>query len=69
MYWWRAVFKYGNEECWVDGIINHRTLEDAETEAREIDNSIGIEDYARAKGVDLSKWKFNAIYVVRYVDQ
>ena len=69
MYWWRAVFVCGNEECHVDGVIKHFTAEDAEADAWDVENSIGLINYARSKGVDLTRWEFSAVYVMRSANQ
>lgn len=69
MFWWRAVFTDGKSERYIESIFAFYRLEDAETNAREIDNSIGMEDYARSKGIDLCKWKLTGVYIVTTRDQ
>ena len=64
MFWWRAIFTDGKCECYIESIFAFYRIEDAETNAREIDNSIGMEDYARGKGLDLTKWKLTGVFIV-----
>ena len=69
MYWWRAMFTDGKSEYYIESIFAFYRIEDAEMNAKEIDNSIGMEDYARGKGVDLSKWKLTGVYIVTNLSQ
>ena len=69
MFWWRAIFTDGKCQCYIESIFAFYTVEDAEHDAKEIDNSIGMEDYARAKGVNLGKFKLEGVYIVTSRDQ
>lgn len=59
----------GTKSNFVDGVLRHFTEDEAEDEARSIGDSIGIENYARAKGIDLSKWKLVGVYLITHTKQ
>lgn len=64
-YFWRALFVYGKKMLWLDGVFVHTVAKYAEEEADIIRETIGIEEYARAKGIDLTKWKLEGVYLCR----
>lgn len=66
MYFWRLVFSDGHSLLWFDGVFKHDTKEGANEEAHIIEDTIGFEEYGRMKGVDLTRWKFDGVYIVHF---
>lgn len=64
MFWWRIIFTDGKTTSHLDGFLKHFTQDEVDDEVRSIESSIGLEEYARAKGVDLTRWKVQGVFIV-----
>ena len=67
--WWRATFSDGKEDVYLESIFCYYKIEDAEREAKLIEETIGFEEYARTKGIDLRRWKFCGVWLVTHTKQ